>query len=264
MLLNRTSEFTSALTFPSSPHGRRPFMTRAVQRPSRELGLLNTLSIFAHDLRGPLASLSVLLEGIGAQGAKSPDGAISKNAEKAQAIIGALDGLLSSMLSRVRTEGDALAPLSKWVDLDQLLERAAALSLLIAEQRGVRLHLVAEPVELRGDPSMLLQALDNLINNAVKHAPARSTVAISLEESDGHAEIRIADQGPGLEPSDLQKAFRPFTRLSAKAEGQRSSFGLGLWIARLMAERHGGSISARNRTSGRGAVFTIRLPLDAD
>src|SRR5207248_2214334 len=103
----------------------------------------------------------------------------------------------------------------------------------------------------------------NLIGNAVKHAPPRSAVTCQVHVVTGQAVVRVCDRGPGLTAGDLECAFRPFTRLSAAAEGDRASFGLGLWIARLVAERHGGGIEAGARPDGQGAMFTLRLPLAA-
>ncbi len=232
------------------------------KRAHEAAGLLGAMSIFAHDLRGPLANLGVLLEGMEMRAERQSAAAIADAARKAQSIIQALDDLLTEMLTRVRRTGDPLHVRPRTVELDTVLDAAVALSLPLAESRKVTIRCPAsETLTVQGDEQLLVQALDNLINNAVKHAPPGSTVCCVQSREAELAVLRISNDGPGLTDADVQSAFRPFTRLSQRADGARASFGLGLWIVRLILERHGGSISAARRDAAGGSVFTVSLPL---
>jgi signal transduction histidine kinase len=223
---------------------------------------VGVLAIVAHDMRGPLANLSLLLEGIGAFNEAGARERIAASLETAGAVIDHLDGMLGALLERARTGSDPLAFKPSPVDLIEVMEMAAGLNEAAAATRSVRVHTYGiEPLVAWGDNHLLLESIDNLIGNAIKHTRSGGSVVCEAGISGGEAVLRILDEGPGLTESDLMRAFRPFTRLSSAGDGARSSHGLGLWIVRLIAERHGGSIEAANRRDRRGAEFTLRVPL---
>ena len=99
--------------------------------------------------------------------------------------------------------------------------------------------------------------MDNLIGNAIKHMPEGSAVTVASAHRGRDAVLRVSDNGPGLSEKDLKRAFRPFASLGQR-KGQ--SFGLGLWIARLIAERHGGRIDVTARGPDGGACFDLSIP----
>jgi two-component system, OmpR family, sensor kinase len=111
------------------------------------------------------------------------------------------------------------------------------------------------------DPGLLDQLLWNLLDNAVKFAPAGGRVTVTVEGRDDDVVVRIADTGPGLPPGDLDRIFERFYRadLSRTPHAETSGTGLGLSIVRAITEVHGGSARARNRPGG-GAEFTVTLP----
>jgi signal transduction histidine kinase len=260
-MIMSTNSYAEAQPRPRRP-ARPSFDPRA--NPARgpvEIGLLQSLAIFAHDLRGPLANLALLLEVMGnlAEGSRT-----DKMARQAQGIVDSLNDLLTSMLARVRATGDPLSTDNAFVDLDRLVEQVWSLNRPIAESRSVLLERSGlRNVSFLGDAQLLRQALDNLIGNAVKHSPSGATVCCEVDVEKGDALIRIRDHGPGIRPEEIDRLFRPFTRLSARAAGAAPSIGLGLWIVRLIAERHGGSVAAETASDGPGAIFTLRLPLAA-
>lgn len=107
------------------------------------------------------------------------------------------------------------------------------------------------------DAVQIKQVVVNLVRNALQAAEGRpaAAVTVSAEESGGRAFIRVADRGDGIPPQLLERLYEPFFTTKAPGKGT----GLGLYLCRLLVERHGGSISARNREDG-GAVFTVELP----
>lgn len=241
---------------------RRPPGTRAGKgRGPIDIGLLQSLSIFAHDLRGPLANLALLLEVIGSltEGSRT-----DRMAQQAQGVVDSLNDLLTSMLVRVRATGDPVGADRALIDLDRLIEQVWSLNRPIAESRSVLLERSGlRNVMLLGDAQLLRQALDNLIGNALKHSPPGGTVSCQVDVDKGDALIRIRDRGPGIRADEVGRLFRPFTRLSVRATGAVPSVGLGLWIVRLIAERHGGSVAADVSVDVPGAAFVLRLPLAA-
>ncbi|MGX1496143.1 two-component system sensor histidine kinase SenX3 [Labrenzia sp. MBR-25] len=223
-----------------------------------------TLSIVAHDLRGPLANLSLLIEDIAQYAMWEGQPAIAENAAKADRILEHLTASLSALVRRGREGRDPLSCVLRPVDLAQVLSLAATVNQPLARRHAVNLEIEPlSPCLICGDAELLFEAFDNLIGNAVRHSPENGTVLCAVaHDEDGNVTVRISDQGQGFTAADLARAFRPFTQLSAKAARPGPSSGLGLWIARLIAERHGGRISAQNGGAGKdtGAVLTVRLP----
>ncbi|GAB4524762.1 MAG: hypothetical protein Tsb0019_26820 [Roseibium sp.] len=250
---------------PAGPNPRTK-LPRDLDRRHRSAGqtdrtaYANTLSIVAHDLRGPLANLSILIEDIERQAVAAGHAGIAGKAARADRIVGQVTRMLGALLRHARDGRDPLSCTPASVDLVEVLELAVAVNQPLARRKsvGFRCHAI-EPSTVRADAELLFEAFDNLIGNAVRHAPAGSTIDCVIEPvgADG-LQVRISDEGPGFVAADLLRAFRPFSRPTAAAEG---STGLGLWITRLIAERHGGRITARNRPGGRGAELAIWLPL---
>lgn len=241
---------------------RRPEYPASLKRTNGESDQVGVLTIVAHDMRGPLANLSLLLEGICAHNERGARDRISASLETAGAVVAHLEGMLAAMLERARSAKDPLSFKPSPVDLIEIVETAAGLNEAAAAARSIRLLTVGEErLFALGDHRLLLEAIDNLIGNAIKHTRDGGSVVCEATVSEGEAVVRIRDDGPGLTDSDLARAFRPFTRLSSVADGSRPSYGLGLWITRLIAEGHGGAIEAANRSDDRGAEFTLRLPL---
>jgi signal transduction histidine kinase len=115
------------------------------------------------------------------------------------------------------------------------------------------------PVWGRADRNATMQILDNLISNAVKFSPLKSTVQVLVSVENGHVSINVKDQGPGLSAADQKKLFGKFARLTAQPTGGESSTGLGLSIVKKLAEAMAGTVFCRS-TLGEGATFVLRLP----
>jgi signal transduction histidine kinase len=120
-------------------------------------------------------------------------------------------------------------------------------------------HGPAGPV--RGDATRLQQVLGNLLTNAVKFTPRGGRIDVSLGKSRGWAVIAVKDTGIGIAPQFLPHVFDRF-RQDPSAARMHGGLGLGLAIARHLVELHGGEIAAESEGEGRGATFTVRLPLD--
>jgi two-component system, OmpR family, sensor kinase len=137
------------------------------------------------------------------------------------------------------------------VKLDRVVPAA------VAEHDGHRVVVAQlDPVVVAGDEEALRRAVSNLIENGLVHGPAGGTVTVEVSRADGHALVKVRDQGPGPDPGQRERLFERFWRAPEAAE--RPGSGLGLSIVAAIAERHGGKILID------GAEFTLELPLFGD
>jgi signal transduction histidine kinase len=119
----------------------------------------------------------------------------------------------------------------------------------------------AEPV-VAGDVDLLSSMIENLLHNAIRHSPLEGVVTIGVQCDPKEASVSVRDQGPGIPLEQLSQVFELFQQVTAG--GRRAgSAGVGLAIAKGVAELHGGSISVQNHREG-GAEFTVRLPLGGE
>jgi two-component system sensor histidine kinase KdpD len=125
--------------------------------------------------------------------------------------------------------------------------------------RELLLTLPGGPVTLTVDRPRIEQVLVNLMDNALKFSPAATPIDVRLVTAEGGARIEVADQGPGVPEADRARLFERFYQ--AHVEGFRGGMGIGLYLAREIAERHGGRIEARFPSHG-GSRFVIVLPPD--
>jgi signal transduction histidine kinase len=166
--------------------------------------------------------------------------------------------LIGDVLDTSRIEAGTFAYAFDDVDLGALVrETVAALGLA---QDEVNLQAaVRDPLPVvRGDAERLRQVLMNLIENAVKYSPAGQEVRVDAYASDHRVVVQVADRGPGIAVEDQRLIFEKFGRVSSGAA--KPGTGLGLFIARSIAEAHGGTLEVRS-AAGRGATFTLSLPL---
>ena len=129
-----------------------------------------------------------------------------------------------------------------------------------ADRKGVSLFLSCDgPVRIECDRRRLLQLLDNLVGNAVKFTPEGGRVELRVERTLNGAAVEVRDTGVGISPGEEERIFDRFYRSPSAVNGQVPGTGLGLFIARAIAERHGGSLVARQREEG-GSIFRLELP----
>ncbi len=135
----------------------------------------------------------------------------------------------------------------------------------VGEQRGVKVELRSmTQAPFQGDPDLLGRLLLNLLDNAIKHSPVGGTVAVEMAERDGQHAISVIDEGPGIPQEDAERVFERFFRGDAArvrpAESVTDGAGLGLAIARRIAEAHGGTLRLASSGPGR-TEFELRLPV---
>ncbi len=210
----------------------------------------------SHELRGPLAAIRgrgdvLLLDP--ALGAEAREGVALMRDEAAR-----MGRLVANLLLLAR--GDEARTIDRRVvELDVLLLEAARQVRAPAAARGVTVALGHEDQAALGDADLLKQLLLNLVDNAVAYTPPGGRVELALDVDDDQARLSVRDTGPGIAAADLERIFERFYRLDEARTRRSGGAGLGLAIARWIAEAHGGHIAVESAV-GRGSVFTLVLP----
>jgi signal transduction histidine kinase len=210
----------------------------------------------SHELRTPLTVVRGSVEDL-RRNADLPVSSVGQALEDIEGEVDRLTALVDDLLLLARTDSGVVELAAEPTDLAEIALDASGVLIAAAERRDVLIEVDAQPVPLVADPARLRQLVTILVDNAVRHAPARSTVQVSVGTTDGFASLRVEDRGPGFRPEDLPRAFDRFWRAPDAPPG---GTGLGLSIAAWIAERHGGSVTASNRPDG-GARLEVLLPL---
>ena len=207
----------------------------------------------AHELRTPLAALSLQVENLQRNGPTDPN---EDFADDLRSGIRRISALMNQLLSMARFDG-APAPRRERIRLDELLTHCVADHVPLAESKGVDLGMAkTSALEIEGVPGELKTLFSNLIDNAVRYSPSGSAVDVSLEAQPGVARVVVVDEGCGVAEADLPRLFDRFFRGGQDVEGS----GLGLAIVDTIAKRHGLEVSLCNRQDRRGFVATVVVP----
>jgi signal transduction histidine kinase len=217
------------------------------------------VSLVSHELRSPMAAV------IGA--ARTLQGRWRElSADQRQsflALIGdetsRLANLIGDVLDTSQIEAGMFSFSFSDVDLAELLRDIATAARVGQDEVEVTTRVSSALPVVRGDRERLRQVLQNLIDNAVKYSPAGDEVSVRAETIDGFIRVEVEDNGPGIPLEDQQLIFEKFGR--SPSGGTKPGTGLGLFIARSIAEAHGGSLEVDSQQD-RGSLFSLELPAD--
>jgi PAS domain S-box-containing protein len=170
------------------------------------------------------------------------------------------------LLTTARIVTGKLQPNPVWVDLTSIVEAAIASLRLAIEAKSIELNIHLEPSvgPLRGDPNYLQQVVWNLLSNAIKFTSDGGQISIHLSRVANRAQLQIHDTGQGIKSNFLPHIFERFRQADSGIRRSKSGLGLGLALVRHLVELHGGTIEAESQGEGRGATFTVLLPLPSD
>ncbi|GCE02810.1 ATP-binding protein [Dictyobacter aurantiacus] len=220
------------------------------------------LSSVSHDLRTPLSSIkaaasSLLQEDVewDEESKKSFAQAIEKETDR-------LNRLVGNILDMSRIEGGALKAEKEWYPIGELIHDVSGHMQGVLRDRNVTIHMPDDLPPVQLDYLQIDQVITNLLENAVRYTPPDSPIDITVDVTDSEIRVSVADRGPGIPQSDLERIFDKFYRVSGATRRATSIMGtgLGLAVCRGLIEAHGGRIWAENRPGG-GAIFRFTLPL---
>ena len=208
----------------------------------------------SHELRSPLARLGVAVElARSGEDREHMLDRIQKEADR-------LNELVGELLQVTRVESDPSMQKNEIVHLDELLGDLVYDSLLEAKAKDCTLSLKTPvPAILAGDEELIRRALENVIRNAIRHAPRSTSIDIELVTMADAALVTVRDYGTGVPPEALTRIFDPFYRVDSDRNRSSGGLGLGLAIARRSVELHKGKLSAQNAQPG--LLVSIQLPL---
>ena len=233
-------------------------LTDITQRRRLEVLRRDFVANASHELKTPVAAVRVLAETLLTALPDDPE-AGRRFAERIAREAERLDVLVRDLLDLSRVERGTLDV--EPVDLVGLAKEVVGGYGDLAEERRIRLHSELRPqVSMRGDRAQLGLLLSNLLDNALRHTPARGTVCVRLDATESRALIQVADTGEGIPAGELPRVFERFYRVDKARARQTGGTGLGLAIVRHVAEAHGGTVGVDSEL-GRGSTFTVSLPV---
>ena len=237
------------------------FLVREIRRNEQHDSFINAVT---HELKTPVASIRLYLQTL-----QTRDLDEAKRREFYRIMLDDSDRLLHTIeqVLRAGSAGSRLRRVARTrLDLGELARECVSLA-------RTRFHLSDDalvyeervqhgPPVVFGDPDELKAAVWNLLDNAVKYSPAGVSITVRLEDTDGdRVAVRVSDRGVGISPVDLKRIFRRFYRgVPASVAVRAKGSGLGLFIVRSVAKKHGGRAFAESIGAGQGSTFTLLLP----
>ncbi len=213
----------------------------------------------SHELQTPLTILKGELE-VALRSPRSPD-EYQRTLKSALEEIDRIALLVEGLLLLARADAGVLRMDRQQVDLAQLVEEIYGQTKVLADTRTLSLRLgPVEPLSTPGDRDRLRRLLLNLVDNGIKYTPAGGEVTLALRRDGAWASLQVSDTGIGLSHEQQEQVFQRFYRGAEALSHSERGAGLGLCIARSIAEAHGGRIQVES-APGQGSTFTVLLPL---
>jgi PAS domain S-box-containing protein len=220
------------------------------------------LAVMSHELRTPLTAVLGWTQMLRS---RKDDAVVrEKGLEVIERNARSLAQLIEDVLDVSRILTGKLALQRKAVELVGVVQAAVEVVRPRAEQKGVALTVVeAGPGQVLGDPGRLQQVFWNLLVNAVKFTPEGGRVEVRVERGEGEWRVQVKDTGQGISATALPHLFERFWQADGSSTREHGGLGLGLAIVRHLLELHGGSVEAESAGLGKGATFTVLLPMPA-
>lgn len=213
-----------------------------------DLAKTRFLAVASHDMRQPLHALTLYLSALErrVEGAEARD-ILAKMERATQSMV----SMFATLLDLARIQAGVINPERSTFPLQEVFER------IVAEHPGGKVQAAPTPLSVNSDPALVERALSNLVSNAVRHGGGHARLQ-AIAASDGHVDISVADDGPGIAEADQARIFDEFVRLDGR--GGAEGLGLGLAIVKRIADLLGAGLRVES-APGAGARFTLRAPL---
>jgi len=219
------------------------------------------LATLSHELRNPLGAIANAVAALDRWGAGDEE-----PAARLRQIIHRqtrhLTRLVDDLLDVARATAGKIGLQRQPIDLSEAVGSCLALLRESGRARGHRVTLRAESVIVSADPTRLAQVITNMLDNALKFTPAGGSIDVDILRDGQEAVFRVTDTGIGIDPAMLPRVFDLFAQAEQPMDRSAGGLGIGLTLSRRLVELHGGSIGAASDGRGRGAQFTVRLPVE--
>ncbi|GAC1453348.1 MAG: ATP-binding protein [Pseudarthrobacter sp.] len=212
----------------------------------------------SHELKTPVGAISLLAEAL--ESSADDEQAVRRFAKRMHKESGRLAALVQDIIELSRLQGASVSQEGGAVDMNAVIAEAVDRSQLPAESKKIQI-VVGEPADATvfGDRDLLVTALRNPIDNAIRYSPENTKVGVGVRSKDGLIAVSVTDQGEGMTPEDQERVFERFYRVDAARSRHTGGTGLGLSIVKHVASNHGGEVTLWSRL-GQGSTFTLRLP----
>ncbi|TLM81240.1 two-component sensor histidine kinase [Pseudarthrobacter sp. NamE2] len=212
----------------------------------------------SHELKTPVGAISLLAEAL--ESSADDELAVRRFAKRLHKESGRLAALVQDIIELSRLQGANVTTQGGPVDINAVIADAVDRSQLPAESKNITIVVGGRTEgKVFGDQDLLVTALRNLIDNAIRYSPANTRVGIGVRSKDGLISISVTDQGEGLSAEDQERVFERFYRVDSARSRHTGGTGLGLSIVKHVASNHGGEVTVWSQP-GQGSTFTLRLP----
>ncbi len=215
------------------------------------------LAMLAHELRNPLGAIQGAVHALALMNQREPMALHAAGIIKRQVVH--MARLVDDLLDVGRAVTGKIVLKRATVNFAEAVR--ASVNALTGNGNQGRVLLSSEPAWVSGDSVRLEQIVGNLVSNALKFTRQEGKVMVSVTREGGNAVLRVTDQGVGIPAEMLPKIFDLFVQAHQTIDRSRGGLGIGLTLVRRLAELHGGGVHAASEGEGRGATFTVRLPL---
>lgn len=218
------------------------------------------LAMLAHELRNPMAAISAAASLLSLP--NLDPGKASYAREMLKKRVRDLSRLVDDMLDVSRIVRGKIELTKENVEIGAVVEGAVEATRSYFDERHQNLSVeVMNPLPVFGDPTRLEQIVSNLLTNASRYTPEGGTISVRARQEGPYVAIRVRDNGMGMTPEILPKIFDLFVQAENTIQRSRGGLGLGLSIAKKLAEMHGGMISAFSEGAGKGSEFIVAIPV---
>lgn len=247
---------------PARGRGRRRAEGHGVRRSDSDAASVQALGMAAHGLRNPLTAIQGLTMTLHRDLADRLEGREDELFDRLEASCAHAVALVADLLDFAVSDPDRMPLQREPIDAAALLLDVVEQVRPAAERKDVHLDvsMASSSVTLELDRLKIMQALDNLLVNAVKHSPLGATVSASATVTEGSLAIAFRDRGEGVSAQDRERLLQPFSGWGRTGTAGERSTGFGLVVAQRMVQAHGGFVTV-DSTPGEGSVFTVHLPL---
>jgi PAS domain S-box-containing protein len=222
------------------------------------------LAMLAHELRGPLAPISNMLEIM--KRADNDPAQLQQVRRTMERQLPQLVRLVDDLFDVSRITRNKIELRKEPTELASIINHSVEICRPLAEfaNHQMAVRLPCEPIYLYADPVRLAQVFSNILNNACKYTERGGRISLIAERQGSDAVVSVTDTGVGIPASQLDRIFEIFTQIDRTLERAQGGLGIGLMLVKRLVELHGGTVTARSEGLGRGTEFVVRLPVIVD